>query len=267
MPLRESHIQGMPTNDSGTRTVKSVDKLFTILEALVALDGARVTELADHLGLSKSTIHGYLATMHRRGYVVKEGDEYRLGLRFLEMGDTVQNSRQCFRSAKPQVKQLAAQTDERANFIVEEHGKGIFVHRETGEHAVETDTHLGKRIYLHATGAGKAILAFMPDRDVDDVVARHGLVRRTENTITDRERLEEELAAVRERGYAFNDEEGTKGLRSVGVPVKGPDERVIGAISVSGPSHRLRGDYFREELPNLILGCVNELELRLAYEG
>ena len=255
----------MTANESGTRTVKSVDKLFTILESLNELGGVRVTELADRLDMSKSTVYGYLATMSQRGYVVKEGGEYRLSLQFLAVANKLQNSERVYQLAESQVEKLAEETRERANFIVEEQGKGVFVHRATGADAVETDTHIGKKIYLHATGAGKAILAHLPEEKIDEVVERHRLIARTENTITDREQLATELETIRERGYAFNDEEGTSGLRSVGVPVIGPNDRVLGALSVSGPSHRLKGEYFRSELPDEILGCANELELRLTY--
>lgn len=250
-----------PADDSAA----CVDRVFCILEYLEDRGGAEAAAVASHLGLSAGTTADYLESLRRRSYVVETDGEYRVGLRFLELGDAVQRSERAYRLAEPQVDLLAEETGERANFIVEEHGKGVFVHRATGANAVETDTHLGKRIFLHATGAGKAILANLPPERVDAVVEDHGLVRRTENTVTDRDALEAALSDVRERGYAFNDEEGTRGLRSVGVPVTTPEGRLVGALSVSGPSYRLKGEYFRRELPELILGCANELELRLAY--
>jgi DNA-binding IclR family transcriptional regulator len=251
----------------GTRDgnrVKSVSRLFDIVESLRELDGARVTELATHLDVPKSTVHGYLSTMTAAGYAVKRGDEYHLGLRFVGVGEHARTGRQAYRFAEPLVEQLAAETDERAQFIAAEHGRGVFVHRATGDHAVETDTRVGKRVYLHSTGAGKAILAQFPPDRVDAVVERHGLPQRTPNTITDGAALREELATIRERGVAFNDEEGTVGLRSVAAPVTA-EGGVVGALSVSGPSHRLKGELFREELPDTILGSANELELRLTY--
>lgn len=254
------------TGDSGGRTVGSVERLFAIVDALVELDGARVTELADHLGMAKSSVHAYLTTMVEEGYATKEGDQYHAGLRFLTVGSKVRERKRVFRLAKPIVEDLARQTDERAQFIVAENGRGVFVHRATGERAVDAGTHVGKRIYLHATGAGKVILAHLPPAERDAVLDRTGLPARTPNTITNRQELESALANIREQGYAVNDEEGTSGLRTVAAPVFGPAGDVVGALSVSAPSRRIREARTTLELAEMVRGSANELELKLTYD-
>jgi len=73
------------------------------------------------------------------------------------------------------------------------------------------------------------------------------------------------LETIKERGFSVNDQENLEGLKAIGAPIPGTDERVIGALSVSGPTHRMKDEYFEVELPDLLLGVVNELELNIAY--
>jgi DNA-binding IclR family transcriptional regulator len=160
---------------------------------------------------------------------------------------------------------LAEKTDERALFMTEEHGRAVYLYRGVGNHAVRTNSRIGTYRHLHTIAGGKAMLAHMADPRIEAILNRWGLPRQTENTITEREELFDRLAEIRERGVAFNDEETIEGLRAVAVPILGPDDTVYGALSVSGPSHRIRGEWFEDEIPNLLLGTANELELNLEY--
>ncbi|EMA72721.1 IclR family transcriptional regulator [Halorubrum distributum JCM 13916] len=118
---------------------------------------------------------------------------------------------------------------------------------------------------MHQTAAGKAILSCYSDQWVREIVDRHGLPAATPQTISDEVALFDELADIRDRGVAFNSEESTEGLRSVAVPVTGPDGGVLGALAVAGPTHRLTGERFERELPDLVRSVVNEVELNLAH--
>lgn len=245
--------------------VKATETSLAIIQALYDLEGGRINELAEYLDLAPSTVHRHLSTLRGRDYVTKEGDTYVLGMQFLTMGGSIQNREYGYRLAKTQVEQLATETDERAQFIVEENGQRIYVHTAAGQRAVRTDAHLGKRGCLHCSAAGKALLAYLPEQRIDEIVEQWGLPPVTENTITDREALFEELERIRKREVAFNYEESTPGLNAVGTPVKRPDGRVLGALSVSGPAHRFKGAWFEEEITDLILGVANELELNIEY--
>lgn len=252
------------TKNGGPR-VKTALTVFAIIEALEEMGGAGITELANELGLAKSTVHSHLVTLHEAEYVVREEDRYHLSLKFLKLGEHARMRKREFRDTQQKVEELAETTQERAQFIVEEHGRGVYVHRAVGENAVHTDPGVGHSIPLHMTAAGKAILAAFPDSRVEEILARHGLEAVTEHTITDEGELFDELEEIRERGYAMNLEENIAGLHAVGVAVRRNDGSVCGAFSVSGPSHRITGERLREELPNLLLGTANELELNLQY--
>lgn len=255
----------METSADRSGGIKSDRRLLSILEALADHGPIGVTALADKLDVSKSTVYAHLQTLEREEYVVKDGTLYSLGLQFLTIGRAVRDRWPQADLIRTKVDTLAETTGERAQFIVEEHTQGVYVYRATGENAVETDSGVGKRVPLNSISAGKSILAFMNERRREAVLEEAGLPGRTENTITSRAALEAELEQVRERGFAQNDEESTDGLRSVGVPIMDASERVIGAISVSGPSHRFTEERFESAIPNRILGAVNEIELNIRF--
>lgn len=254
------------TNSTRPGRVKTTESAFTVVETLRRLDGARVTEVAAELDMAKSTAHRHLSTLLDLGYLSREGDEYHVGLRFLLLGEYARERTEAYRMIKPKVEQLAEETDERAQFLVEEHGQGVYIHRATGDNAVHTpNTGVGKRNAIHATAAGKSILAQYEDERVRRIIEHRGLPRLTEHTITDEGALLEELDVIRERGYGTNDEENIRGIRAVGVPVMHKDGRPIGGLSISGPVHRMKGEWFEGEIPDLLLGTTSELELNIAY--
>lgn len=245
-------------------TVGATETSLRIIDALRTLDGAGVTDLAEHLELPKSTVHNHLQTLRRNEYVTKQDSQYAVGLRFLQLGEYARDRRRIATIAPPEIDKLAEETREMANLLVEEHGRGVFLYRAKGADAVHMDTHAGKRVPLHTTGFGKSILAHLPEERVERILDRHGLPTVTPNTITDRERLLEELETVRERGYAYDDEERLEGLRCVAAPIV-VDGDVLGAVSVSGPKSRIRGEYYREELPSLVMSTANVIEINSTY--
>jgi len=239
--------------------------MFDIVERIKGGGGAPLSELAADLDYAKSTVHRHLRTLEDLEYVVRRDDGYHVGLQFLDVGVTARNSYRGFDLVRDKVAEIAAETGERAQFFVEEHGKAVYLARSVGDHAVRTDPGIGSRIPLYAASAGKSILSELPEQKLSDMFERMSFEPMTAHTITGPEELRAELEAVRERGYAFNREESLRGTHAVGVPICGPDGDVIGGLSVTGPSHRLKGERFEEDLPDLLLGAANELELNIAH--
>lgn len=249
---------------SGRRLQTTANSL-EVIEALHELDGARIEELADYLEMANSTVHGHLSTLREYGYVVNEGGEYQIGLKFLELGEYTKQRKEANRMAEQLVEELAEETGELAQFLVEEQGVGIFLHKAEGKHGVRTVTQIGRRHPLHQLAAGKAILSQFPTSRIEEILERRGVSASTDQTITDRDTLKAELETVRERGYAVNDEEFMTGVRAIGVPVTLASGQVAGAFGLAGPAHRMSGQRFEEEIPDLLLGTVNELEVNLEY--
>ncbi|WP_255171724.1 IclR family transcriptional regulator [Natrononativus amylolyticus] len=248
-----------------TAPLRTTENTIRVIDALRELKGAGVTTLADELGMSKSTVHDHLSTLRAHDYVVKNGDTYDLGLGFFEVGEYARKRRKIYEIARPEVTNLADQTGEVANLMVEEHGRGVYLFRAHGDNAVTLDTHTGKRRYLHNTALGKAILANFPEQRVHEVLDTHGLPKETQYTITDRETLFDSLEEIRERGVAYCGQERVEGLQCVAAPILSTDDRVLGAISVAGPTTRIKGERFKKEIPELVSQAANVIEINVTY--
>lgn len=255
---------GIP-EEPNTR-VKTVETTLEIIDYLKSNQGSTLSEITQHVDRSVGTVHGHIKTLEQFSCVAQQDGEYYLGLYFLQLGSRARDRYLAYPIVKPAVDNLASETEERAQFVVEEHGLGVYLHTATGERAVRAGSGMGQRIFLHTTAVGKSILASFSDAEVERIIDHRGLEAETPNSIADSEELFDELDAVRERGYAINDEEEIEGLRGIGVPLEGKDGETIGAISVSGPTYRMQGERLHEELPDLLLGTANELELKLSHE-
>lgn len=248
-----------------TSPVKSVKLSLEMVELLRELDGAGVSEIARKLDKPTSTVHDHLRTLEEEEYLVKEGSEYHIGTRFLQLGDQARSRKKVFRTARPHVDELAQVTGEHANLMIEEHGLGVFLFRSRGSDAVQLDTHAGMRVPLQTTALGKSIMANRPREEVEAALDKHGLPKVTESTISDRDELFDHLDEVRERGFAFDDEERVKGMRCVAAPIKNENDYAIAAVSVSAPKSRMQHERFTTEIPEQILGSANVIEVNLTY--
>lgn len=246
-------------------TVRSSEKTLRILETIHELQGAGVTEIAERLDMSKATAHHHLSTLEENEYVVKDGSTYRAGLKLLEMGEHARRQTGVFDIAKSEIDDLAEQTGELANLMMEEHGRGVYVYIASGEEAVHLDTKVGTRQYLHTSALGKSILAHMPPAKFEQVIDRHGLPAQTSNTVTDKATLQSELDEIRDRGVAFDGEERAEGIRCVAAPITDNRGSLIGAVSVSGPSTRLKGDRFREVIPEMVQDTATVIGINVSY--
>lgn len=255
----------MTTHTGNDDTIQATETAFDIVETIKNHNSAGVTELANELGYAKSTIHKHLRTLVSRGYLVEEDGQYRVGLRFLDLGVHGRNRRDVFEEAHSKVDEIADQTDEKAWLITEEHGRAIHLYGASGRHTLRTYARTGKLTYLHQTAAGKAILANLPDERITRIIAQQGLPAETDATITNSEQLFDEIEQIRDRGYATNQGETVQGLQAIGAPICDTNGNALAAISVSGPSNRLEGDRLDVEIPNLLLGATNEIEINLEY--
>jgi IclR family acetate operon transcriptional repressor len=245
--------------------VKTARTTLKVVETIKELDGAGVSEAAEHLGMSKSNVYKYLNTLESEGYLIKKGRTYQMGLKFLDYGEHARNRKRLYEIAAPEVQKLADETNEMANLLIEEHGMGVFLLKANSDQAVNLDTHAGMRVYLHTTALGKAILAHLPQRQIEEILERHGLPKAAEKTVTDRAELADELDEIRERGYAFDDEERLHGLRCVAMPITTTNDEILGAISVSGPTSRMGEERFTEDIPEKLFNAKNVIELNVEY--
>jgi DNA-binding IclR family transcriptional regulator len=244
--------------------VKASRKTIQVLNQLRKSGGGRITEIAAAVDMNKSTVHNHLSTLEEEEFVVRDGHRYELSLRLLEFGGYLQAHHRLYRVARTELERLATRTGELVSITVEEYGRGVYLDCKRGDRAVNIDIYPGLRRPLHATGFGKAILAYLPATRVDEIIARHGLTTETPATITGRERLDEQLNEIRDRGFAVDDEELISGLQCVGTPILSANETVLGAVSVSQPISRA-DQQLLDEIPDQVRSTANVIELNLNH--
>jgi IclR family acetate operon transcriptional repressor len=217
--------------------VQSLERAFRLLEVMAARGGvAGLSDLAADSGLAVPTIHRLLRTMVELGYLRQEPSrKYALGPRLALLGDGA--SRVLGVWATPHLRAIADELGESANLALLESHEVLYVAQAPGHHAMRMFTEVGHRAAAHCTAVGKAILAGLPDERVDAIVRAAGMQARTPNTITTPAALKQELARVRARGYATDEEEQELGVRCVGVALPGDPSRA--AVSVSAPVGRM----------------------------
>jgi len=252
----------MGTDYSGTEPNHT---LLNIVSELAGQTGLGITELAERVGVAKSTVHHHLTTLHDEGYVVTDDSQYRLGLQFFQVGERVREQIPVYQAAKAEIEEMAEETGELALLMVEEQGLGVYLDKAAGESAVDIDAPIGRFATLHNRALGKAILAHFDEGRVEAIVEEHGLAATTDQTIQNRERLFEELEQIRSDGIAINREESIEGLHGIGAPILDADDTVVGAISIAGPSKRLKADRLTEEYTEILSKARNVIELNVQH--
>jgi IclR family transcriptional regulator, acetate operon repressor len=233
--------------------VQSVERALELLEALAEPGEARgVSELARASGLPVATIHRLLATMVARGYVRQDtrSHKYTLGSHLIRLGEAA--ARDFAQFARPYLAELMEASGETANLAMFEDGHIAYVAQvPSRHHRVRMFTEVGRRVHPHTSGVGKVVLAFRPRAEVEALLARTGLPKRTPRTITDPARFLGELDKVASQGYATDTGEEEVGVRCLAVPVFGVGSSVA-AMSVSAPEGRLQDRDIERVLPEML---------------
>lgn len=253
----------MKANGGGDQR-KTTATSLRVVDAIDELDGARLTEIANEVELSTSTVYTHLNTLTEYGYVTKREDVYELGLKLFHLGEEARRRDDRYDLARESAATLATTTGEEVSFAVEENGRSVILFDEVSNPSVE-GFQVGHQFYMHNSASGKAILAELSDECIHDVIDKWGLPKENSNTITDRDRFFDEINQIRSQGYAVNNQEALEGLRSVAIAVTNPDGTVFGSLDISGPPYRLPAD---TELVDLLRPIVSNLEQELeSYES
>lgn len=250
------------TKDNSSLT--TVHRAMEILDLLWELDGAGPTELAEQMELPDSTVYDYLRSLSETKYVTRENGRYRLSTYFLTIGGQMRYRNRLFQVAKPEMKRVAANTNELVGLTIESDGRAVVFHQEEGSQSLSLGTYPGATTPLHTVASGKAILAHLPEERVNEIVSERGLEPRTENTITDADRLREELGTIREDGYAVDFDEQVIGMGMAAVPLV-IDDRVLGSLNVVVPSQRLRDDSYKGTLIQELREMKNTVTINYQY--
>ncbi|MEM9010848.1 MAG: IclR family transcriptional regulator C-terminal domain-containing protein [Pseudomonadota bacterium] len=225
--------------------VRSVTRALSILRKLaVAEAGLTLTEISERVSLPPSTTHRLLTTLEAERFVRFDTSAglWRIGVASFLVGSSFARTRDLLQLAKPYLRRLTEMTGETSNIFVESDGQIICMDQVESHHTMRAITQIGGRIRMHASAAGKTLLAHMRPERRAHVVAMLGLPALTPNTITSRDALTRDLAVIAGRGVGFDDEEHALGLRCVAAPIVDEAGHAVAAVSVSGPSGRLVDD-------------------------
>jgi DNA-binding IclR family transcriptional regulator len=245
----------MPQTGQGLYRVQVVDRVFEILD-LLAKSKIELgsTDLAERLGLHKSTVHRLLAALERHRFVEKnrETAKYNLGWRLFELGTAAASRVGLYGMARPYLAALSTKTCETAHLGIMSQGEVISIVSVEADRSLRLPATVGRRSPLYCTSQGKAILAFSDAAVTEETLRTLHLKALTPQTITKTAGLLDELARIRKAGYAIDNEELEEGLRCIGAPVFDHTGSAVAAVSIAGPAHRVGGG----RLPRLIQAVV-----------
>ncbi|MBC7341497.1 MAG: IclR family transcriptional regulator [Clostridia bacterium] len=221
-------------------------------------------EIAEVTGLSKSTLYRFLHVLARRGYISKRGTVYMPGLKLVELGDIAGANLEVKAIAKPVMVEIVNRTGMTSNLSAYYDGDIVYIENIVPRHVRVVSMH-GGRAPAYCTSTGKMLLTGQPAEELERIIQR-GLRRITANTITDPEKLREEIEAIRRRGYSIDDQELEEGLRSVAGPIYNAQGVMVAAMSLAGPVTRLRDDSI-PEVSQIITEACMEISRELGYNS
>ncbi len=226
-----------------TQSVQSVERAFCLLELLGQADNfVAISDLAERSGLSLGTTHRLLETLIALQYVERDpaSHKYTLGLRVLQLRGAAIGHMNLSMQAMPVMKALMQRVNETVHLAVLNDGEIVYIDRIEGLHTQGMYTRIGKRAPAHCTALGKIMLAHLPEGEWRAIITQHGLPAFTTHTITTADSLAVELHKSRTRGYAFDNEEVEIGVRCIAAPLWDYTGEVVAALSISGPTSRVR---------------------------
>lgn len=246
--------------------IQSVDRAALILARLAGRGGcASLADLARDLELSRSTVHGLLATLRRHGLIAQDEDSrYVLGLKLFEWGSVAVSRLDLRKVAGPVLERLVDQFHETVHLVLSDGLDVVYIDKRESPQSMTIVSQVGHRLPAYCTGVGKAMLAFKPEAELDELLAEVVLRPRTKNTITNKTALKSHLAEVRACGYALDNEEIIEGLRCVAAPIRDHTGQVVAALSVSGPSVRLSAKKIGQVIPAVMKGAA-DISHRLGF--
>jgi len=230
-----------------------------IIETLIDLDGAGVTEIATALDRSKSSVHNHLETLTGLQFVVKDGYEYRVSLRFLQIGSYARTQYPIYTAGLSEVAQLSTASGCSAGVAVLEGDSVVCLHHRLGPDTEHSPVSAGDRLPLHCTAAGKAILASLSEARREAMLADYVFDDGTEQSHTTRSELAADLKTVQTRDLAVDREEWYPDQRGIAAAVNGADGNVRGAIYLVTDTESQSGKRFQQDLPGLVISSANQI--------
>jgi IclR family transcriptional regulator, pca regulon regulatory protein len=258
----------------GLREPRYSQSLERGLAILVCFSGERpvwgISDLADELGMSRSTTHRYVTTLVALGYL-EQGDrrKYRLGLRVTDLGMSAMNSTGLREHARAYLEELRQRASYTVSLAVLDGSDILYVDRARSSSRGQSQTDLGlgpgSRLPAYCTAMGKVLLAYLPEEEQRERLAEMELTKRGPNTITSKKALRDELDQVAEAGFAVNDEELAAELYAISVPVRDEAREVVAALNMVAHSSMISLEELVDALGPHLVSTADRISARLGY--
>ena len=258
----------MAKKEKSEYIIQAVDHALDLLEQFHGdVDELGVTELSKRLKLHKNNVFRLLATLESRGYIEQNRvtENYRLGLKTLELGQTFIKQMGLLRQSRPVLESLVRECNETTYVAILKDFHIVYLDVVETDLTVRVVPRVGSRLPAYCTAAGKIQLAYMTDEELDNYLPTKELKRYTPNTLTSKDELKTHLKEVAEQGFAIDNEEMDIGVRCVGAPIRDYTRRIIGAVSISGPSMRFSDERMEKELIPLVKKAGEDISAKLGF--
>lgn len=234
--------------DKNNSSVRSVDRALAIVETLAKHGkGLGLVELANEVGLNKSTTYRMLCSIMAHGWISKDpsSGNYRLTLKMFELGSKVTSN--VLTVTRPFFEELSYKIGETFHLVVQEDADVVYLYKEESSiESIKMGSRVGFRTSMFVTGVGKAILAFLDSKEVERLWNKTSDLPKTKNTIVSLDEMYRELEIVKERGWALDNEENEIGVRCVAVPILSRENYPVAAISISGSVFHITQDKYED---------------------
>lgn len=249
---------------------KSASRAIDVLELLAKNQKPMtLTEIGRSLDLPKSSCFDIVYTLVERGVVEVDNEQlktFRLGIKLFQLGAAVLEQTDLHSAARPLLARLAKETGETVYLAIEDKGEIVYLDKVESSEPIRSTLTVGSRNLMHVTGLGKALLATYKTEKVKKITGEKALPVRTPYSLKDYTALDEDLKAIRKRGYAIDDREGMEFLRCVAAPVRDYSGRAVAAVSIAALDSRLPF----EKVPAyaaMVTDTALEISRRLGYSG
>ncbi|MFT4013247.1 MAG: IclR family transcriptional regulator [Paracoccus sp. (in: a-proteobacteria)] len=264
-PRKRGRPRGRRDEVEDNGGVRALDRALDVLDVIASGGGLTLTEIAQRLELAPSTVHRVLVTLSARGMAETEGtgQTWHVGATAFRLGSAFMRRSGLVERARPVLRRLMEMTGETANLGIPNGPAVLFLSQAETHETIRAFFPPGTRSPLHASGIGKAVLAHVRPEDLRRMIRGLRLERFTPATLTEPDLLVQDLARIRARGYALDNEERTEGMRCIAAPIFDQSGEVAAGISVSGPTHRMK-DARIEAIAQAVVAAGRELSFGMS---
>lgn len=259
-------------NDNDNSINQSLDKALSLLEYFTDENPIRgLSEISRLSAIPKATVYRLLNTFEKNGYLTKvntygKQNQYKLGMKFMELGTVVSESIELKEIALPFMKELRDDINEDVQLVIMDNKQAIYVEKLISKHPVRLYTKIGRTASLNAGACPRAILSFLKDDEIKDIIKNSEFVKYTENTIMDEKKLWKTIEESRKNGYTISYSEMEMQTIGIGAPIFDYTKNVVGAISTAGPDQRFTEEKF-PVIAEKIKDTALKISKKLGYRG